>query len=105
VIAFLILDHTIERQFRQGWLQRVLRAVLAVCFAWTVVAPWRLLCRLSDWYCERHPLSAPPIVWRAAENDSDFDDDDPWRHSWRYSHFPSNVHYDSSDILPIHDPC
>ncbi len=108
VIAFLILDRAIERRFRQGWLRRALRALLAACFAWTLVAPWRLLCRLSDWYFERHPLSGAAIALHAFEDDNDlgydpFDDDR--RYSVMYRHLPQNLHYEDEGMPPIHDPC
>ncbi len=96
VVAFLILDRAIERRFRQGWLRRVLRALLAACFAWTVVAPWRLLCRLSDWYFERHPLTGPAIAWPALEEGEcgSWQEDDSWRYTSAYSWKVGNIHHD-----------
>ena len=94
VVAFLILDRAIERRFRQGWLRRILRVLLAACFAWTVVAPWRLLCRLSDWYFERHPLTGPAIAWPAFERGEDSHDDDSWRYLPAYSWRAGNIHHD-----------
>lgn len=95
VIAYLILDHAIDHRFRSGWLRNVVRMLLVACFAWTLVAPWRLLGRLSDWYFERHPLITPPVAWPAAEDDdarSLFDYDHEYRYSPAFSHLSHNIH-------------
>ena len=66
VIAYLILDHALDRRLRGGWLRNAARLLLTACFVWTLVAPWRLLGRLSDWYFARHPPGSRPMVSPAA---------------------------------------
>ena len=69
VTAYLILDHTLDRRLRSGWLRNTARVLLVACFAWTLVAPWRLLGRLSDWYFERHPVGSFPMFSLASADE------------------------------------
>lgn len=96
VIAYLILDHTLDRRLRGGWLRNTARLLLTACFVWTLVAPWRLLGRLSDWYFERHPPGSRPLFSPGAYTYKGFHDDELFSrtdHTSLYEFDDDNLHH------------
>ncbi len=96
VIAFLILDHTLDRRLRSGWLRNAARLLLTACFAWTLVAPWRLLGRLSDRYFERHPVGSFPMFSLASADEIEWELESICD-SLADSYMMGNINYRSED--------